>query len=172
MGRWQSRKDRDAELGFSRVTRGCWSEAVRTSAIHGSCSSRTAWGAFATRIHSWQLCAVRGVYCCQKGWLLPDCQMCLALWLLSISLDQVFRQNRTLVCVDNAYKSRLASGKSGKGDPLLQIINRNSLSLPLSNTVNTATCRLSPLVQTLFLLVLSFCRDVEIDVGLANASNL
>lgn len=105
------------------------------------------------------------------GWLLPDCQVCLALWLLPISLDQVFRQNRTLVCVDNTYKSHLAGRRSGKGDPLLQIINHNSLSLPLSNTVNTAIRRLSPLVQTLFLLVLSFCKDIEIDV-LANVSNL
>lgn len=26
-------------------------------------------GAYPPRIHSWQLCAVRGLYCCQKGLL-------------------------------------------------------------------------------------------------------
>lgn len=68
---------------------------------------------------------------------------------MPISLDQVFRQCRTLVCVDSVQKSHLASRKTGKDDTLLQIINHHSLSLPLSNTVNAVTCRLSSLVQTL-----------------------
>lgn len=109
-------------------------------------------GAFAPRIHSWQLCAVRGLYCCQKGLLSGFCwtvKTCLALSLLPISLDQVFRQSRALVCVHSVQKSHLASRKTGKDDTLLQIINPDSLSLLLSNTVNAVICRLSPLVQTL-----------------------
>lgn len=61
-------------------------------------------GAFAPRTHFWQLCEVRGLYCYQKGLLGGFCftvNICLAFSLLPISLDQLFRQSRTLVCIDS-----------------------------------------------------------------------